>query len=165
MPSGWGGRSVYLVCGYKSLTDAHVRQSLSREKDADFSVSVPVPVGPIPLSIGLDVEVGMGFSRAGHEDYEFTAPGEQVFAVQYRKLRFAWFSGRDVDTAYLEDGNRWKLYIDSRGSGTEEEAEEVLDVEVDELFGPRDMRGPYQSFEADFDEVFYWDDDEMVLDA
>jgi hypothetical protein len=49
---------------------------------------------------------------------QFAAAGEQIYVVQYRKVRFRWFSSRDLDRAALEKG-RWKAHGSLRGQEVE----------------------------------------------
>jgi len=144
-----------------------VEQSRSERKELEGSVTVPAAVVaaaagapiPIPLDFGLDVGASVSLATTAGEKMAFTAPGEQVFAVQYRKIRFAWFSSRYVDKAYLEEGNRWKIYIMTRGE-SEEGVNDGIDMEVDEPVGLQDLRGPYESFKKDDEEILYRFDDE-----
>ncbi|KAF9872606.1 hypothetical protein CkaCkLH20_09785 [Colletotrichum karsti] len=163
MSGGWRGRSVYLVCGFKSLTDARVSQTRGVENGTDIAAAAPLPISPVP-GVGLDIEAGVGFTKASSASSEFTTSGEHVYAVQYRKLRFSAFSSRNVDNTFLESKNRWKVLIDVRGGGNETAVEDGLEVDVDEPLGERDMRGPYVRLDADQDEVFYWEDDEAEDD-
>ncbi|KAH8747984.1 hypothetical protein F5883DRAFT_633767 [Diaporthe sp. PMI_573] len=99
--------TVYLVCGFKALTDARVEPARHHETDISVSVAVPAAViagaaavpAPIPLDSGLDVGGSPLLTSASSEKVGYTAAGEQVFAVQYRKIRFsrAGRAGKDVD--------------------------------------------------------------------
>lgn len=102
--------TVYLVCGFKALTDARVEPARHHETDISVSVAVPAAViagaaavpAPIPLDSGLDVGGSPLLTSASSEKVGYTAAGEQVFAVQYRKIRFSRFSTKKADKAYLE---------------------------------------------------------------
>ena len=61
------------------------------------------------------------------------AVGEQIYAVQYRKFRFRWFSSRDLDRAALEKGNRWKVHGSLRGQevGTNDVVEATISDDED----------------------------------
>jgi len=62
----------------------------------------------------------------------FVADGEQICAIQYRKVRFKWFSSRDLDAAMLEKKIRWKSDWNVRGQ--EPGINDVLEVDLhDEL--------------------------------
>ncbi|KAF2469218.1 uncharacterized protein BDR25DRAFT_394543 [Lindgomyces ingoldianus] len=121
---------VYLVVGLKTLTDARISQGKSRAIEAEAEVKVPTTLAAaasgvvLPLGDLLDVSAGLSHQKQDNEKISFVAPGEQIFAVQYRKIEFARFSGRDIDKASLELGNTWKIYVEARGG--EEEAEEVV---------------------------------------
>lgn len=58
------------------------------------------------------------------------AAGEQVYAVQYRKVRFKWYSSRDLDRAALEKGSQWVVHGVVRGQvGTND----VLEATVSDI--------------------------------
>jgi hypothetical protein len=75
------------------------------------------------------------------------AAGEQVYAVQYRKIRFKWHSSRDLNPATLEKGSRWVVHGGvvrgqvgtndvleaSVSSGEESEAEEILSDDAESM--------------------------------
>jgi hypothetical protein len=77
---------------------------------------------------------------------EAAASKEQVFAVQYRKVKFGWFSARKVENAFLQRGyNRWKVTTIS-GRRNEEDGEindiveaDLLDAVVEEDVGEGDV--------------------------
>ncbi|PLB48392.1 hypothetical protein P170DRAFT_438047 [Aspergillus steynii IBT 23096] len=125
---------VYLVVGLKTVTDATVtlREGRSREVAAEAQV----PVGAAAASVGVmlpgvvDPGFGVSNARGTASEVGFFAPGEQVYAVQYRRVEFARFSGRKIETSWLESGNRWELYIGSRGAREEGEDREVNGMEV-----------------------------------
>jgi len=151
---------VYLVVGIKTLTDAYIKQGKSRALEAEASVEIPTTLaaaaGGVVLPLGDFLDVGAGVSRQkqDNEKISFVAPGEQIFGVQYRKLEFARFSGRDIDKASLELGNSWKIYVEARGG--EEAAEQVVNAKVGEYIPEIDVdKGPFESFDLEDEELYY----------
>ena len=61
------------------------------------------------------------------------AADEQIYAVQYRKVRFRWFSSRNLDRAALEKG-RWKVHGSLRGQ--EVGTNDVLEAAISETASP-----------------------------
>jgi hypothetical protein len=61
------------------------------------------------------------------------AAGEQIYAVQYRKVRFRWFSSRDLERAALEKGKQWKVHGSLRGQevGTNDVLEAAISEDED----------------------------------
>jgi hypothetical protein len=161
-------KTVFLVVGIKTLTDATVRQieSRLRKTSVDFKVPVAAAVAAagIPLpGLGDLADPGGGRSKTQNVDAEggFFAPGEQVYAVQYRKVEFGIFSRRHVDNSWLESGNRWKVYVGSRGSETEGENDcieaSLSDIQQSQLAGV-EGDGKCESLEVDGEELLYfWD--------
>jgi hypothetical protein len=159
---------LFLVCGFKTLTDARVEQSIQQKSGVEASFSVPaaaiamaagVPI-PIPLNSGLDVGASLKMEAESDEDLKYTAPGERVYAVQYRKINFSWFSTRKVDKAYLERGNRWKSYIRDR-AGESGEEEDVIDAELADPPSMDEFAGTFERFDLDGEEILYEIDEDV----
>lgn len=120
--------SVFLVVGVKTLTDADIKQKEERLRERSVDVEVPVMTVAsaamagagmvLPLGDSLDPSLGKSRTRTFDTKSEYTAPGEHIYAVQYRKVRFRRFTSCKVDHSSLESGNRWKVYVGSRGSET-----------------------------------------------
>jgi hypothetical protein len=75
------------------------------------SIQLPVDALAAPGAGALtpkgiaDLEAAAEKWRELVESSGFVAPGEQVIAIQYRKLKFKWFSSRTLESAYPEKGN------------------------------------------------------------
>lgn len=149
--------NVYFVCGFKTLQDAKVTVSHSAEIDVGISGGAPltaftgVPI-PIPSDSGLDVTVGVSSSNERGKSTSYTATGEHVYAVQYRKVKFSFFSSRHIDQAYLERGNRWRSYVGARAG---DEVEDGIDVEVSSPISLSDLKGRYESITFNEEEILY----------
>ncbi|PNP49901.1 hypothetical protein THARTR1_09431 [Trichoderma harzianum] len=150
-------RTAYLICGFKTLTDARVELVHYKDNVLDLSSSVPAAVIAGAAS-GLDAAARVSLNRESYENLGYTATGEQVFAVQYRKIRFALFSTKRVDTAYLDKSNRWKSYINTRsreGQQMDENATDGIEATPDESLRLEDLREGYDSIEVDGEEILY----------
>lgn len=121
-------RDVFLVVGLRTVVDAQVTHmnSVSRnfsdclDGSVARAITLALTAGALPPSHGTpNATVGLSRRNQYKTAGGFSAPGEQIYAVQYRKIEFSWFSGRNLDKASLEDGNRWKVYVGKRGSGGE----------------------------------------------
>ena len=65
--------------------------------------------------------------------------GELVIAVQYRKVKFKWFSSREVDKAVLERSvNRWKVFL-LRARQMENGATDCVEVDLQETLVMEDV--------------------------
>ncbi|KAL8365086.1 hypothetical protein RB595_004078 [Gaeumannomyces hyphopodioides] len=154
---------VYLVCGFKTLTDARVGLARCHKTKLDASVAVPAAViaaaGGVP-ALGSDLDIGgsLSLTSGSAEEVGYTAAGEQVFAVQYRKIHFSRFSTQKVDKAYLEKGNRWKSYVSTRAG---EDTDEGVDAEVAGTVTLLDLMGTYESVDLDGEQILYRVDEGM----
>lgn len=127
-----GGSNIYLVVGYHTLVNARFTQRADSTMTGLASGGVQASVGPpgtavvdLTSSIGGGREVGKKYKRS------FAAIGEQIYAVQYRKLKFKWFSSRSIKSSFLEPNNRWKICSEVRGD-EEEGEDDVVEVEISE---------------------------------
>ncbi|KAK8200564.1 uncharacterized protein BKA78DRAFT_25865 [Phyllosticta capitalensis] len=136
-------KSVYLVTAFKTVADAEISKGKSRTSSLEGQVKLPATLAAtangIPLPDGiLDVGAGASTTKERSEQSSFLAKGEQVFAVQYRKVRISWFKRRQVDDAYLEPGNRWKMYLGGRGDDDEEDS--IVEAELAGGISEGDLR-------------------------
>ncbi|KAK2855583.1 hypothetical protein FQN49_005047 [Arthroderma sp. PD_2] len=103
---------------------------------------IKLPLGLNLASIGsiapfgniLDHRVSGHHQAAEGKQVKFMAPGEQVCALQYRKVRLRWLSSRRMDKAFLSKNPRWVCYERSRDD--KEGEEDMLEVEIAELEAP-----------------------------
>ena len=129
------GRSSYVVTGFRTLFDANVVQNNISSKDARAAIKVPlgaILAGGVDPTGGLaDLGLRGGLGRTARQQQKYLTHGEQIYAVQYRKITFKWFSSKSVDAAFLDAKNRWKILgEDVRAPGKEDEEEEDV-VEAD----------------------------------
>ncbi|KAL8372266.1 hypothetical protein RB595_001858 [Gaeumannomyces hyphopodioides] len=170
-PPGFGGRrrrggNAYLVCAFETLTDATVSHHSRRGKDTGVSADVPVAAIATGGAGSLAAAVETGASSG--ERLSYTAQGERVYAVVYRRVRFSWFAARSADSAYLDKGVRWKSMVGSRGDDDGDDDELRVELagapEADELdgrFESAKIGGEYILYEDDIEEV---DEDDRMGD-
>jgi hypothetical protein len=140
-------RSIYLISGYHTLLDAQSDSGISAGRTVGGTATVPVgdivagAAGVLPGALGdtLDVSFGFGSSGNNRSREHFLAPGEQIFAVQYRKVRFNFFSTKQVENATLEGNHRWRGHwrkttgggdMSDESNGELDEDEKPSDVEA-----------------------------------
>lgn len=129
------GSTVYLVVGLRTLQDARLTKDVSSGSVRGVKTQVPTA-----LVAGLSDAAGIatpGVASEKDNDHSentvFDAPGEQIFAVQYRKVKFQWLASRKIENIVL-DNTRWKAYWDIRGGEEDsDDDEDVLEVELTEV--------------------------------
>ncbi|KAF7538421.1 hypothetical protein G7054_g3017 [Neopestalotiopsis clavispora] len=125
---------VFLITGMKTAIDSTVQSEVSSGANAQGALKMPFTMAatgagvPIPVEGMLDVGIEANRERSQKNNATYTAPGEQIFAVQYRQLRFARFSREKMADIQLEKGNRWNIFLGSRGE--DEEDEQTVEVEI-----------------------------------
>lgn len=138
-------RSVFMVVGLTALKNAQVRQQQGRASDTEVRAQIPISQavsgGVAGLGDALDVGAGAALSTRTETTTSFIAPGEQIFAVQYRRVEFERFSRRRVDSAFLESGNRWQVYMEAKGGEEESDEIQVIEAGVSDGLQRRDLGG------------------------
>jgi hypothetical protein len=118
------GDDIFLIAGYHTMLDATIQDRSSHASTAAADVTVPVAeiltatgVGGVvlPFEKFLDPSVGASREHDAARQETFQVQGEQICAVQYRRLRFKWFSDGDIDAAKLGP-NMWQSGMTFRGN-------------------------------------------------
>lgn len=128
------GEDVYLVVGYYTVTDAlvveQVRNQTGTSGQAVLPLSNALIAAGIPLLFDNIVDPGVSLSHEAESGFgrRYVAQGEQICAVQYRKLRFGWLSSKNLNSATLAKEGRWKRYDKPRG----DDDEDILEVGLDD---------------------------------
>jgi hypothetical protein len=151
-------RTVYLVVGLETLLDAEVMEQAGTLTTKGGNVTAPggliatVATGvPLPLGDLLDVGVEAGWNKGEKTISSFFAEGEQIYAVQYRKVAFRWFSrGKVAEEATLKDQAVWKSFW-TRGKADEnqEDAEDSVIANVNQELEEGDIGKDVEVVESD----------------
>lgn len=128
---------MYLVVAFHTLTNAEVVQQAVVKRTTTGGVKVSgVLMGVGPVDNLLSSRFNSETQTESRSESSMSASGEQVYAVEYRKIRFRWFSSRTIENSSLEKSNRWKVFMqDLRGeeeTSDEEDEDDVLDVDLED---------------------------------
>lgn len=141
-------RSVYLVVGFRTVTDTRITEKSTNGGTTQGAVHASgaslIGAGSAHVANLLDSTAStvqdVNYSRVS----SFSAPGEQIYAIQYRKVEFKWLSSRNIDKASLERDNRWMVCWagdeirgnddprDDREDSEEDDEEDVGDEDEEE---------------------------------
>jgi hypothetical protein len=139
------GEDIYVVVAYHTLFDARIMEQRGEQSAVSGNLSIPVPTAltapgvVVPFTNIADSGLGGFRNRIEDEQNQFIAPGEQIFAVQYRKVRWRWFTSNKVDKMSLAKKAWWERY--DRPRYLESESEDMIEVELEDeiaLEGDRD---------------------------
>lgn len=152
--------TVYLVVGYHTLTDT---KFVAQDEGAKINTAGAVISSGIlgPGLGGVEAEGGIQKQKSWGGRQEWHESEERVWAVQYRKVEFKWFSSKRIEKSTLEKENRWKLcWTGMEGiRGHEEEAEgKEEEEEEDSASGSEDEE---DEDDEDVLEVDLADEDEL----
>jgi hypothetical protein len=128
------GEDIYIVVAYHTLQDAQITENIGTQSSVSGNAVIPVSkvlaTIDVVVPLGNLVDPGLKGFRGGAEDEQrkFIAPGEQVFAVQYRKVRSRWFASNTVDKMTLAKKTWWEKY--DRPRYLQSKAEDMIEVEL-----------------------------------
>lgn len=134
------GDDIYIIVGFHTVSNARIIQESVLERQAGVQVSPPVGLSLTAVGVIMPLANIIDPSVSGHHQVieggqvQFVAPGEQVCALQYRKLCHRWLSSRRIDNAVLSKLPKWTTY--DRPRGEEEGEDDIIEVEMAELEEP-----------------------------
>ncbi|KAF2257667.1 hypothetical protein CC78DRAFT_202039 [Lojkania enalia] len=137
------GEDIYIIVAYHTLVNARIITQKGGQNATGGTLAVPMSTALMASGVVIPfanaVDPGLGGFRGRVEDgkQQFIAPGEHIFAVQYRKVRCRWFWSKKVDQMTLAKDSCWKIYDGPRN--LQSEPEDMIGVELeDELALERD---------------------------
>ncbi|GME56285.1 uncharacterized protein LTHEOB_4188 [Neofusicoccum parvum] len=132
------GEKCYMVVGVMTVLDAKISQIHSERVATGVDLTAPVSTaltGGIDIFGIMDPGVGVEKSRRTDEGVSFEAPGEMIWAIAYRKIKFQSFKRKTANTAFLDHAIHWKPLMGQRAkdSGDVEELEvDLEDIDMSE---------------------------------
>ncbi|KAI1046199.1 hypothetical protein LB505_009884 [Fusarium chuoi] len=130
------GHKMYVITALRSVIDAKVAQSISASKDVSAGAGVPlgaILAGGIDPTGGLaDIQGSFRRGNSAHQTQTYLSPTEQVYAVGYRRIGFKWFISKNVDSAFLDVKNRWKVMGEEIMGDEDEDEEDIIEADLDE---------------------------------
>lgn len=152
------GEDIYVVVGYHTILDARIAEQSGEQRDSGGKVVVPISAAMaamaaagIVVPFGNIADLGLAGASGRMEDQQrqFVARGERIIAVQYRKLRFKWFSSKNVvDKASLAKETQWKRY--DRPRYFQSDGDDMVEVELDDDLA---LEGDCEKFTAESGEI------------
>ncbi|KAH7232459.1 hypothetical protein B0J15DRAFT_530261 [Fusarium solani] len=150
------GYDIYMIVGFHTVMNARIAHKFVHGRDAGGQINVPVgltlaAVGAIaPLGDIIDPSVGGNSQSVDNAQAFFMAPGEQICAFQYRKVRHRWFSSNSIETLRLSKSPWWSSV--ERGRDEEDGEDEIIEVEAIPL-PEEELDGEWDRKEAPLGEI------------
>lgn len=120
------GRSIYFITSFRTFINPSAEERAISK--AGGAVEMQVPVSAIlqaqaPVAVlgnALDPAILASSMDSKRTVRSFGSRGECVYAVEYCKVKFKWYSSRKVESSSLGK-NRWKIHFGVRGGEVEED--------------------------------------------
>lgn len=132
----WRSRKkVYYIVSVKTLADAKITLRTAKAREMEYSVRVPASIiitaatqGVVVLPDIFDGVLDSEVKASGTETSSLKGgafiPGEHVYAIQYRRVRFSWLQSPRASNIGLDTENSpatWEVYVGTRGSSSQED--------------------------------------------
>jgi hypothetical protein len=130
------GNDIYMIVGFHSVTNAHIIQESHRGTAADGQIQLPAALALaaagviVPLGDTLNPSVGGHRQILDETQSQFQILGDQICALQYRKVCHAWLSSKRVDKSRLSQP--WWSSVE-KWRDEEEGEDDIIEVGLAEL--------------------------------
>jgi tetratricopeptide (TPR) repeat protein len=129
------GEDIYVIVAYHTLVNARILEQLGGQSSAGGDLAIPVSTALTASGVVVPFDMAdpglSGFrGRLEDEQRQFMAPGEQIYAVQYRKVSWRLFSRNKMDKMTLGTKAWWEIYDGPRNP--QGEPEDMLEVELED---------------------------------
>lgn len=130
------GEDIYVVVGYHTALDAQIAEQSREQKVLGGKLSMPLSSISalsgivVPLGDLADPRLAGSNGRGEDSKRQFVAQGEQIIAVQYRKVRFGFLSSKRVEKATLAREVIWERY--DRPRYLQGDAEDMVEVALED---------------------------------
>jgi len=150
------GEDIFVVIGYHTILDARIMEQCGGQSTSGGNLVMPVSAAlaatGVVVPFGNLADPGLAGSRGRMEDEQrqFVAQGEQICAVQYRKIRHRWFASNKVDKMALAKETRWERY--DRPRYLESDGEDTVEVDLEDDLA---LEGNRDKCTVESEEVFF----------
>ncbi|KAF6528415.1 hypothetical protein HZS61_008717 [Fusarium oxysporum f. sp. conglutinans] len=96
------GHKIYIIVGIQTFIDARIVQKLARGRQAGGQAATAA----MPFADLVDPAI-REHQNAESDQLWVLAPDEQVWSLQYRKVRTRWLSSRPLEPLQLSETRRW----------------------------------------------------------
>ncbi|KAH8152706.1 uncharacterized protein LAJ45_02930 [Morchella importuna] len=127
-------RSIYLIIGYRTVSDGTLVKKLSVKSNKATGIQGPLSLLPAgittPVTSLIDPTVQLNQDSGNIQELLYKSPGEQIFAILYRKVKYKFMTKRSLESMVLEANNRWKTVWDWRGPASQVNVPNILEVNL-----------------------------------
>lgn len=148
------GEDVFLVIGLATVRDGNLERYTESNSRITGEATVPLAgaVGGAAQVVVGNVSASVSHNREDGNRVRFTGVGEQVYAVEYRKVKFRFLRSKEIDKGTLESGTRWEMFWTMRGSQNDED---VLEAELCDEGLDEDSLEDHETVDLNGEEVMF----------
>ncbi|KAL2136725.1 hypothetical protein VTI74DRAFT_1766 [Chaetomium olivicolor] len=134
------GHDIYMIVGFHTITNANIRQESVVGKSAGSQINVPASLSLAAAGVvallgdAVDPNVAVHQQCLDGAQSQFVVHGEQVCALEYRKICHSWLSSKHIDKSRLSKVRQWPS-ID-RARDEEDGVDDIIEVELADVYWP-----------------------------
>lgn len=147
--------NIYVVVTYHTLQDARITEYIESQNSVSDNVviSISTALTEFDIVVSFDNLVNLELEdfrdETENEQRRFIASNEQIFVVQYRKIRSRWFARNTMNEMTFAKKTWWKKYDKSRY--LQNKAENMIEVKLEnEMI----FKGDRYEWVIEFEEIF-----------
>lgn len=125
------GNDVYFIVGYRTFVDGELERLANSSAGVGIALRAPVTAlveanltPGLSLGTTLDPSTDVSLGDTGKAAQSFGVSGEAVYAIEYCKVSFKWYSSKTIEKSFLGQ-TCWKVSWSVRGSESQDESDVV----------------------------------------
>jgi hypothetical protein len=128
------GEDIFFIIGFRTILNAQISEEIMSGHSISGKVQMPISAALasagifVPLQ-NIDPSIGGHHQSTDGVRARFIAPGENVCALQYLKLRQSFFSSSQLDKSKLSRNPRWNVYDKTRNSPAG--VDDIIEVDLE----------------------------------
>ncbi|KAI0854038.1 hypothetical protein F5Y00DRAFT_222163 [Daldinia vernicosa] len=144
------GYDIYMIVGYHTITNARLSQESVAEKSVGAHIELPVSLSlaatgvVVPIGDIIDPIATLHQQGLDRAQSQFVTSGEQVCAIEYRKVRYQWLSSKRIEKSRLSNVRQWPSR--ERARDEEDGEDDIIDVDLTEV---QDLDGDWDTETVD----------------
>jgi hypothetical protein len=122
----------YMIVGIYTFQDAKVTEG--RANTLELATDVKPDAAAAAAAMGITAGAGGKVVIDNLQARVYVSPDEQIFALEYRAIKFNWFVRKRITEAQLSKSNYWQIFWgirSSRESGSDD-VEDVVEAVLDD---------------------------------
>jgi len=159
---------IFMIVGFTMITNARITHAIGRGYSTSGRVEIPdistaVTSLPIPFVEGIEPSVGGDWNRSQNMQTCFTATGEYICALQYRKVHHKWLSRKRLEALQFSNSSRWISIESSRGGEDDDDEDEEDEEDEEDVIEVETVEASEEDINIQLEMIFMPEDETLLV--